>query len=76
VSQVLSVVIVVVCLAILVIKLLKIRKKPVLIEGVDYFPADEKAVAKDKKTKTVKNDNKDIKETKSDKDFAKEKDEE
>ena len=76
VSQVLSVVIVVACLAILVIKLLKVRKNPVLIEGVDYFPADEKAVAKDKKTKTVKNDNKDIKETKSDKDFAKEKDEE
>ncbi len=70
VSQVLSVVIVIVCLAILVIKLLKIRKKPVLIEGVDYFPADEKAVAKDKKNKAVKKENKD------NKDFAKEKDEE
>ena len=29
--------------------LLTLRKKPVLIEGIDYFPADEKQVKKSKK---------------------------
>lgn len=54
VSQVLSVAIVIVCAVILVVKLLSLRKKPVLIEGVDYFPADEKQVKKEKKNKPVK----------------------
>ena len=63
VSQVLSIAIVVVCAVILVVKLLSLRKKPVLIEGVDYFPADEKQVKKAKKNKPVKED-------KENKDFA------
>ena len=54
VSQVLSIAIVVVCAVFLVVKLLSLRKKPVLIEGVDYFPADEKHVKKEKKNKPVK----------------------
>ena len=53
VSQVLSIAIVVVCAVILVVKLLSLRKKPALIEGVDYFPADEKQVKKSKKNKPV-----------------------
>ena len=57
VSQVLSIAIVVVCAVILVVKLLSLRKKPVLIEGVDYFPADEKQVKKEKKNKPVKEEN-------------------
>lgn len=65
VSQLLSVAIVVVCAVVLVIKLLSIRKKPVLIEGVDYFPKDEKQVSKQKKDKLQK----DVKDTH---DFAKE----
>ena len=63
VSQVLSIAIVVVCAIVLVVKLLTLRKKPVLIEGVDYFPADEKQVKKAKKNKPVK-------EEKENKDFA------
>ena len=51
VSQVLSVVIVIVCLAILIVKLLKVRKTPVLIEGVDYFPKDERSKTKKKNVK-------------------------
>ena len=54
VSQVLSIAIVVVCAVFLVVKLLSLRKKPVLIEGVDYFPADEKQVKKETKNKPVK----------------------
>ncbi len=65
VSQVLSVAIVVVCAVILVVKLLSLRKKPALIEGVDYFPTDEKQVKKEKK-------NKPLKEEKDSNDFAKE----
>ena len=57
VSQVLSIAIVVVCVVILVVKLLSLRKKPVLIEGVDYFPADEKQVKKSKKNKPVTEEN-------------------
>lgn len=55
VSQVLSIVIVVVCAVILICKLISLRKKPALIEGVDYFPADEEQVKKAKKAKKVKN---------------------
>ena len=40
VSQLLSFFIVIVSLAILVVKFIKIRKHPVQIEGVDYFPED------------------------------------
>ena len=62
VSQVLSIAIVVVCAVILVVKLLSLRKKPALIEGVDYFPADEKQVKKSKKNKPVieENENQDF----------------
>lgn len=56
VSQVLSIAIVVVCAVILVVKLLSVRKKPVLIEGVDYFPADEKQVKKEKRKNVLKED--------------------
>ena len=63
VSQVLSIAIVVVCTVVLVFKLLSLRKKPALIEGVDYFPADEKQVKKSKKNKPVI-------EEKENKDFA------
>ena len=48
-SQLLSIAIVLVCAIVLVIKLLSVRKKPILIEGVDFFPADEKQVKKEKK---------------------------
>ncbi len=65
VSQVLSVAIVVVCAVILAVKFLSLRKKPALIEGVDYFPTDEKQVKKEKK-------NKPLKEEKDSNDFAKE----
>jgi phosphatidylglycerol:prolipoprotein diacylglycerol transferase len=65
VSQVLSIAIVVVCVVILVVKLLTLRKKPVLIEGIDYFPADEKQVKKSKK-------NKSLTEEKENEDFANE----
>jgi phosphatidylglycerol:prolipoprotein diacylglycerol transferase len=40
VSQALSICIVVVCTVVLVTKLLKLRKNPQPIEGVDFFPAD------------------------------------
>ena len=51
VSQVLSMAIVVICAVILAVKLISLRKKPILIEGIDYFPADEKQVKKEKKNK-------------------------
>jgi len=62
VSQALSIAIVVVCLATLVIKLIKVKKNPVLIEGVDYFPTDEKQVVKNGKNKKNKaeDENKDF----------------
>jgi phosphatidylglycerol:prolipoprotein diacylglycerol transferase len=62
VSQVLSIAIVVVCAVVLVVKLLSLRKKPALIEGVDYFPTDEKQVKKSKKNKPVieENENQDF----------------
>lgn len=40
VSQVLSLAIVGVCVVVLIIRLLQLRKNPQPIEGVDYFPAD------------------------------------
>lgn len=40
VSQALSICIVVVCTVVLVTKLLKLRKNPQPVEGVDFFPAD------------------------------------
>ncbi len=63
VSQVLSIAIVVVCVIILAVKLSTLRKKPVMIEGIDYFPADEKQVKKTKKNKPAA-------EEKENKDFA------
>jgi prolipoprotein diacylglyceryltransferase len=40
VSQALSLMIVAVCLVAMIVKLLKFRKNPQPIEGVDYFPKD------------------------------------
>ncbi len=68
VSQLLSICIVAVCSVILVVMLIKVKKNPVKIEGVDYFPPDaakmrkeikeEKMMAKSQ-IKTVEiNDNK------------------
>ena len=48
-----SIAIVLVCAVVLVIKLLSVRKKPILIEGVDFFPADEKQVKKEKKNNAI-----------------------
>lgn len=73
VSQVLSLAIVAVCLAVMIIKLIKLRKNPQPIEGVDYFPKDaakyfkeikaEKEAKEKAKTKTIaKRDTSDQKE--------------
>ncbi|MBR2876854.1 MAG: prolipoprotein diacylglyceryl transferase, partial [Clostridia bacterium] len=50
VSQVLSIIIVVVCLAVLIFKLVKVKKNPVLIEGVDFYPEKEKVKSRIKNT--------------------------
>lgn len=47
VSQVLSLAIVVVCAIVLVVKLIKVKKHPVPIEGVDYFPKDAQKTFKE-----------------------------
>jgi prolipoprotein diacylglyceryltransferase len=47
VSQVLSLAIVAVCALVLVIKLVKVTKTPVPIEGVDYFPKDAQKTFKE-----------------------------
>ncbi len=52
VSQLLSAVLVVVCLVILIFMLIKTKRHPVPIEGVDFFPEKKKS---DKNTKTNKN---------------------
>lgn len=55
VSQLLSAVIVVACAVVLIVKLIKLRKNPVLIEGVDYFPPDAaKTIAEIKAEKAKK----------------------
>lgn len=44
-SQLLSLAIVIICLVLLITKLIKYTKHPVPIEGVDYFPEEEKKEA-------------------------------
>ena len=54
VSQVLSLAIVFVCAALLVAMLIKVKKHPVKIEGVDYFPADAQKTFKEIKEEKKK----------------------
>lgn len=49
VSQALSAALVVVCTAVLIFMLIKVRKTPVKIEGVDYFPPDAAKTIKERK---------------------------
>jgi phosphatidylglycerol:prolipoprotein diacylglycerol transferase len=57
VSQALSLAIVAVCLAMLIIKLLKLRKNPQPIEGVDYFPKDAAKYFKEIKAEREEKEN-------------------
>ena len=54
VSQLLSIVVAAVFLAVLIIKLVKVKKHPRPIEGVDYFPPEEKKEPKKKAKLTQK----------------------
>lgn len=54
VSQLLSICIVAVCSIILVAMLIKVKKHPVKIEGVDYFPPDAAKMRKEIKEKKLK----------------------
>ncbi len=54
VSQLLSICIVVVCSIILVAMLIKVKKHPVKIEGVDYFPPDAAKMLKEIKEEKLK----------------------
>ncbi len=54
VSQVLSICIVIVCAVVLVAMLIKVRKHPVKIEGVDYFPPDAAKMRKEIKEEKLK----------------------
>ena len=54
VSQVLSICIVAVCSVILVAMLIKVKKHPVKIEGVDYFPPDAAKMRKEIKEEKLK----------------------
>lgn len=49
VSQALSAALVVVCTAVLIFMLVKVKKTPVKIEGVDYFPPDAAKTIKERK---------------------------
>lgn len=55
VSQLLSAAIVLVCGVILIGMLIKVKKHPVKIEGVDYFPADAAKTLKERKAEKQKN---------------------
>ncbi len=57
VSQLLSVCIVMVCSVILVAMLIKVKKHPVKIEGIDYFPADAQKSFKEIKEQKAKSRN-------------------
>jgi prolipoprotein diacylglyceryltransferase len=57
VSQALSMAIVVVCLAVMIIKLLKLRKNPQPIEGVDFFPKDAAKYIKEIKAEKEEKEN-------------------
>ena len=54
VSQVLSIAIVAVCLALLIINLVKVKKNPQPIEGVDFFPADAAKTIKEAREEKAK----------------------
>ncbi len=60
VSQVLSLVIVVVCLVLLIINLIRVKKNPKPIEGVDFFPEGSAKTLKEKRAEkeALKNQNK------------------
>ena len=53
VSQLLSAVLVAVCAVILIAMLIKVKKHPVKIEGVDYFPQDAAKTFKEKKAEKL-----------------------
>ncbi len=59
VSQLLSACIVAVCVVLLIVNLIKVRKNPKPIEGVDYFPADAaktiKEIKEEKASKKISN---------------------
>ena len=72
VSQLLSAVIVIAALIILIIKLIKLKKNPVPIEGVDYFPPEDekeksagKKAGRKNKEKSVSNTDADTAESKT-----------
>lgn len=54
VSQALSAALVLICTAILIFMLIKVKKNPVKIEGVDYFPPDAAKTIKERKTEKAK----------------------
>lgn len=54
VSQVLSICIVAVCAVVLVAMLIKVKKHPVKIEGIDYFPPDAAKMRKEIKEEKLK----------------------
>lgn len=54
VSQALSAALVVVCTVALIFMLIKVKKAPVKIEGVDYFPPDAAKTIKEKKAEKAK----------------------
>ncbi len=53
VSQLLSAALVAVCTVILIAMLIKVKKNPVKIEGVDYFPPDAAKTLKEKKAEKL-----------------------
>lgn len=54
VSQVLSIAVVAVCLVLLIINLIKVKKHPQPIEGVDFFPPDAAKTIKEAKEEKAK----------------------
>ena len=54
VSQLLSIAIVTVCLALLIINIIKVKKYPQPIEGVDFFPADAAKTIKEAREEKFK----------------------
>lgn len=53
VSQLLSVCVVIVCATVLAVKLVKVSRNPVKIEGVDYFPPDASKTLKELKAEKM-----------------------
>lgn len=57
VSQALSICIVAVCTVVLIVKLMKLRKNPQPIEGVDFFPADAAKLISEIKAEKAEKEN-------------------